>query len=83
MAKRADLSAFVVPKPGAVAPVAAPPVPEEKGRERGFKTKTFELTPEAAREFELLRAETGKKSYQLISEALNLLFQKYQHPQVG
>lgn len=50
---------------------------------RNFVTKTFELTPEAAREFDILRAEVGVKSYQLAGEALNLLFKKHGKPQVG
>ena len=41
------------------------------------------MTPEAARAFDILRAETGKKSYELAGEALNLLFKKHGKPEVG
>lgn len=66
-------------------PIPAAPVPGP-GRLRGerrLKKKTFEVTPEADREFEILRAETGKTGIDLVAEALNLLFAKYNRPQLG
>ncbi len=84
-----DLSAFSVKKPipraqpaeEKPAPKAVAPKPAKIPRTR--KTKAFELTPEAVREFEILRAETGKKSYELAAEAMNLLFKKYKKPEVA
>lgn len=86
MAKKASLADFQVNHPKLTAPPAERPRPKAAKpatNERAFVAKTFELAPEAAREFNILRAETGKKSYQLAGEALNLLFKKYDKPQVG
>jgi hypothetical protein len=51
-------------------------------------TKGFRLKPEAARQFDMLKAEVsgrnGKdKGPALIAEALNLLFEKYGKPPVA
>jgi len=84
--KAADLSQFQVN-------VEKPPVEEAsppRKRERGLPgaqliTKGFRVKPEAARQFDMLKAEVegknGKdKGPTLIAEALNLLFDKYGKP---
>lgn len=90
MARAADLSQFQVN-------VEKPPADEETTplgrRERGpaearLITKGFRVKPEAARQFDMLKAEvTGKngkdKGPMLIAEALNLLFQKYGKPMMA
>ena len=81
--KAADLARFQVN-------VERPPAEEEaaasRKRERQVAappliTKGFRLKPEAARQFDMLKAEVtgnGKdKGPTLIAEALNLLFEKY------
>jgi hypothetical protein len=83
MAKRsADLSAFTV-KPQAVphAVEETGPLPEE-GRRTLIK-KSLQVTPEAARQLLMLKAETGKKENELLSEALNLLFKKHGKAQLA
>jgi len=89
MPKRsADLAAFTVTKPQAVLPSLAV---EEAGAERehqpeGRRTlikKSLQMTPEAARQLLMLKAETGKKEHELLSEALNLLFKKNGKPQLA
>jgi hypothetical protein len=87
MAKAADLSQFQVN----VEKVGGSTPPRE--RERGISgarliTKGFRLKPEAARQFDILKAEVegakGKdKGPALIAEALNLLFAKYGKPPVA
>jgi hypothetical protein len=90
MARAADLSQFQVN-------VEKPPADEEPAplarRERGSAearliTKGFRVKPEAARQFDVLKAEiagrNGKdKGPMLIAEALNLLFEKYGKPMVA
>lgn len=89
MPRKPSLATFRVNPPTteqADQPPQQQPSNSENGKSRGsrpFKTKAFELRPEAAHEFEILRAETGKKSYELAAEALNLLFAKYKKPQVA
>lgn len=39
--------------------------------------KGIQLPPESVRQFELLRAEQGRKGYDLWTEAVNLLLQAY------
>lgn len=85
--KAADLSRFQVN-------VEAPPAEDASAsRHRGraasgtpLITKGFRVKPEAARQFDMLKAEVsghGKdKGPALIAEALNLLFQKYGKPTV-
>jgi hypothetical protein len=89
MARAADLSQFQVN-------VEKPPAEEaalSPQRERAkaavpLITKGFRVKPEAARQFDVLKAEVeavnGKdKGPALIAEALNLLFAKYGKPQVA
>jgi hypothetical protein len=90
MARAADLSQFQVnvERP----PAGEDPTPLQK-KERGSAetrliTKGFRIKPEAARQFDVLKAEVagrnGKdKGPMLIAEALNLLFEKYGKPQVA
>ena len=88
MAKAADLEKFQVniDKP------AAPPrasAKKTKPAEAKLITKGFRVTPEAARQFDLLKAEmetdgSGKnKGPALIAEALNLLFKKHGKPPIA
>lgn len=84
--KAADLSRFQVnvEKP----PEEAPPQPRKKEKRAPAApliTKGFRVKPEAARQFDVLKAEiSGKngkdKGPALIAEALNLLFKKYGKP---
>ena len=86
--KAADLSRFQVN-------VEVPPVEEASApRKREWQraatpliTKGFRIKPEAARQFDVLKAEVtgnGKdKGPTLIAEALNLLFTKYGKPPVA
>jgi hypothetical protein len=80
--KKTSLAELRVNAPASpsVAPVA--PLPAATAA-RPYKKKTFEILPVADREFEILRAETGKTGIELAAEALNLLFQKYGKPQVA
>ncbi len=86
--KAADLSRFQVnvEKP----PTEAAPTPRKRGREEPAApliTKGFRIKPEAARQFDVLKAEVsgnGKdKGPALIAEALNLLFKKHGKPPVA
>lgn len=89
--KKPDLAAFQVkaatsdPLPTAIreVPNAQETVYDRAERERTLKRKTFEVHPDAIREFEILRAARGLKSYEQMAEALNLLFEKYDRPQVA
>ena len=89
MAKAADLAQFQVN-------VETPRLAEDtRPRKTGsgssdtrLITKGFRLKPEAARQFDMLKAEVsgqnGKdKGPVLIAEALNLLFEKYGKPPVA
>jgi hypothetical protein len=86
--KAADLSRFQVnvEQP----PVEETPAVRKKGRGAPavpLLTKGFRIKPEAARQFDVLKAEVsgnGKdKGPALIAEALNLLFKKYGKPPVA
>lgn len=80
--KSADLAKFQVnvEKPE---PQQETPVTKAKPTDAKLITKGFRITPEAARQFDLLKAEVetganGKnKGPVLIAEALNMLFEKY------
>ena len=90
MAKAADLSRFQV---NVEEPQASEEAPEPHQRDRPkaampLITKGFRVKPEAARQFDVLKAEkegvSGKdKGPALIAEALNLLFEKYGKPAVA
>jgi hypothetical protein len=89
MAKAADLAQFQVnvdtPR------MAEDTTPRKTGSgssDARLITKGFRLKPEAARQFDVLKAEVsgqnGKdKGPVLIAEALNLLFEKYGKPPVA
>jgi len=85
MAKAADLSKFQVNLEKSIASEEAAPAGNRRERPKAtvpLITKGFRLKPEAARQFEMLKAEVeglnGKdKGPALIAEALNLLFAKY------
>jgi hypothetical protein len=89
MAKAADLSRFQVnieQPPAEEAP--APRMRERRPAAVPLITKGFRIKPEAARQFDMLKAEVegknGKdKGPALIAEALNLLFEKYEKPPVA
>lgn len=69
-----------------VQPPRTLPEPEEPAATaaaRPYRKKTFELLPDAGREFEILKAETGKTGIELLAEAMNLLFRKYGKPPVA
>jgi len=76
-----------MPKPSkllesvAVQEGGTPPTAEQMGvkrrRSQELQPKLFQVTPEAGRAFDILKAETGKRGPDLIAEALNLLFRKY------
>ena len=81
--KAADLSRFQVnvERPPAAEEAAASRKTERQVAATPLITKGFRLKPEAARQFDMLKAEVtgnGKdKGPALIAEALNLLFEKY------
>jgi hypothetical protein len=86
--KAADLSRFQVN----VEKPTAEEAPTSRKRERQAAsapliTKGFRIKPEAARQFDVLKAEVtgnGKdKGPALIAEALNLLFKKHGKPPVA
>jgi hypothetical protein len=88
--KAADLSRFQVnvEKP----PVQEAPTPRKKAPQASTAsapliTKGFRIKPEAARQFDMLKAEVsgnGKdKGPALIAEALNLLFKKHGKPPIS
>jgi hypothetical protein len=86
--KAADLAKFQV---NIEKPDQPPPASEKKVRPPDAKliTKGFRISPEAARQFDLLKAEmetgtNGKnKGPALIAEALNMLFEKYGKPPIA
>jgi hypothetical protein len=89
MAKAADLSQFQVNvETPRLAEDTTRRTPESGASDTRLITKGFRLKPEAARQFDLLKAEisgrNGKdKGPVLIAEALNLLFEKYGKPPVA
>jgi hypothetical protein len=87
--KVADLSQFQVNVERPPAEETTPPRESERGLP-GVRliTKGFRVKPEAARQFDVLKAEVeavnGKdKGPALIAEALNLLFAKHGKPSVA
>jgi hypothetical protein len=89
MAKAADLSKFQVNVEKPAAPAAASGKKPKQPAEVKLISKGFRVTPEAARQFDLLKAEletdaNGKnKGPILIAEALNMLFKKYGKPPIA
>jgi hypothetical protein len=88
MAKAADLAQFQVNVEKPREDDAPPPRLKKRGTPAAaLITKGFRIKPEAARQFDMLKAEVsgnGKdKGPALIAEALNLLFEKYGKPPVA
>jgi hypothetical protein len=89
MAKAADLAQFQVNvEKSRLAEDIIPCKTESGSSDTRLITKGFRLKPEAARQFDMLKAEVsgrnGKdKGPVLIAEALNLLFEKYGKPPVA
>jgi hypothetical protein len=87
--KAADLSDFQVNIEGPPKEVTGPA--QKKSRPAptpSLITKGFRVKPEAARQFDMLKAEIGgengkDKGPALIAEALNLLFKKHGKPPVA
>ena len=82
MAKVASLDQFQVKKkdiPVRKANNESPPDQKDtENKSRRYITKGFQVTPEAAQQFDILKAEMGPNSGPaLIAEALNLLFKNY------
>ncbi len=82
--KPGDLAAFQVnKKPAPAANATEEQPPQDKPP---LITKGFQVTPGAAQQFDMLKAEMGPgkgKGPELIAEALNMLFEKYGKPPVA
>ena len=88
MAKAASLDQFQVNKKDTSARKTSEESQyDEKGRNntsRRYITKGFQVTPDAAQQFDILKAELGPNSGPaLIAEALNLLFKNYDKPTIA
>ena len=90
MPKAADLSRFQVnvEKPAEAEEASPPRKRKRRAAAVPLITKGFRIKPEAARQFDMLKAEiqgeNGKdRGPALIAEALNLLFKKYGKPPVA
>jgi len=81
---KGDLATFQVNKKPTATSSGAMAVQEKKEAKR-LITKGFQVTPEGAQQFDMLKAELGpgRKGPELIAEALNLLFDKYKKPPVA
>jgi len=85
MPKAGDLASFNVKKPTPSAQLTSDTNDKHPSK---LITKGFRVTPEAAHQFEMLRSELGRShpkemGPRLISEALNLLFQKHGKPPIA
>ena len=56
--------------------------PKPRASGSALVKKGIQLPPEAAKQFELLRAEQGRKGYELWAEAVNLLLEAHGHDPV-
>lgn len=87
MGKAADFSGFQVKKGQKNdAGQESQDAPTSKTQVKGasaLKLKGFKIVPEAAQQFEILKAELGVKGQELIAEALNLLFKKHKKPPIA
>jgi hypothetical protein len=82
MTKRsADITSFAIQKPHA--PLPAERQEKPKPQTRTLIKKSMQVTPEAARQLAMLKAESGRKESELVAEALNLLFSKHDKPQLA
>lgn len=68
------------PVPQAVV-AASPPIAGKAPAE--FVSRGVQMRPEAIKMLRYISVETGKKQRELVSEALNLLFERYHKAQVG
>ena len=82
---KSALSKFSVTKPGQQAPITPPPPkPDPKGTaDEQYRKKTVRIREGAARQLGRLRADTRQTEQDLMAEALNLLFEKYDLPVVA
>lgn len=79
--KAADLAQFQVRKPEPRAGTAreeATPEAEAPRVQKGFRIRR-----DAARELGQLKLDLGRSEQDLVAEALNLLFEKYNRPQIA
>lgn len=88
MAKSASLEEFRVGRSlKAPAPETPPSRPRKKRQdsqtEYPFIVKGFRMTPAAAQQFDILKAELQVSGIELIAEALNMLFKKYNKPTIA
>ena len=77
-----------IPEPTPAAPETPPRPTAEAPRAAAKTTADFvsrgvQMRPEAIKMLRYISVETGKKQRELISEALNLLFERYHKAQVG
>lgn len=83
---KSPLSKFSVTKPGGTAPIT-PPQPlasdTKKSTDDEYRKKTVRIREGAARQLGRLRADTRRTEQELMAEALNLLFEKYDLPVVA
>lgn len=69
--------------PGAEAGSAAPEPSRGTGTARERRGQTLRLEPEAWRQLKLLAIDEGKTSHDLLVEAVNLLFDRYNRPTIA
>lgn len=81
---KGDLAHFQVNKKSTATSRGSTAVQDNR-EEKRLITKGFQVTPEGAQQFDMLKAELGpgRKGPELIAEALNLLFDKYKKPPVA
>lgn len=56
---------------------------QDSQTEYSFIVKGFRVTPAAAQQFDILKAELQVSGIELIAEALNMLFKKYNKPTIA
>lgn len=88
MAKSASLDDFRVGRtPKAPTPETLSSRPRKKRQdspaEYPFIVKGFRVTPAAAQQFDILRAELQVSGIELIADALNMLFKKHNKPTIA
>ena len=83
----ADLTPVRGPPSSGVGPLNHPVEPERQaGRqkeERVRRGQTLRLEPEAWKQLKLLAIDQGKTSHDLLIEAVNLLFDRYNRPTIA
>ena len=88
MAKSASLDEFRVGrtlKPSLPEDISTRPRKkrQDSKEEYPFIVKGFRVTPAAAQQFDILKAEQQVSGIELIAEALNMLFKKYEKPTIA